>query len=182
MRPSFKVKPQTQLLAWYWRPLIWLAVLFSVIITIALVFIIGTKTTALGEIPAQKLSEIEVNSHVFPIGVDPETKTVTENPDIETYLKTYIASNHTPTTLENSWRTRLIARLALMDWYQNLASPISRVLVIESGQRKEEVVANFSKILRWTKTEQTAFLEQIESASTLRRKTLSRNICRRQKC
>ncbi len=163
MRPSFNAKPQTKLLGWYWRPLIWLAVLLSVLVTIGLVFLIGTKTTAIGEMPITKMSGVEINSRIFPIGVDPETKTVTENPDIETYLNTYVASNYTPPTLENSWRTRLVARLALMDWYQNLASPISRVLVIESGQRKEEVIANFTKILGWNKVEQTLFLEQIES-------------------
>lgn len=155
--------PHTPVLRRHWRPLIWVAVALITSGIIVLLFVIGTKTTALSEPTAPPVTQIELDSHIFPIGVDPEAKTVTENPDIETYLKTYIASNHTPTSIENSWRTRLLARLAMFDWYQNLASPISRILVIESGQRKEEVVANFTKILGWSKTEQTAFLEQIAS-------------------
>jgi cell division protein YceG involved in septum cleavage len=122
---------------------------------------IRTQTTALRETTDFSRASDTTNDHIFPVGVDPETKTVTENPEIEYYLETFIASNHTPSELNNSWQQRLLARFALLGWYQNLASPISRVLVIESGQRKEQIVANFTKILGWNSTEQKKFLERI---------------------
>ncbi len=161
MRIGFNKTPTTPLLHKRWRPVVWLFVILSVLCCIALVFIINTKTLALSGDTTTTENTTLINEHVFPIGVNPETKTVTENPDIESYLNTYVASNHTPTNIESSWRTRLVARLALMNWFQNLASPVSRVLVIESGQRKEEVLQRTIKILGWDKTQQTAFLEQI---------------------
>lgn len=98
----------------------------------------------------------------FPLGVNPRTKTVSEDPLINEYLRKHVASNHTRSSLEDSWLTRLNAKLAQLGWYQNLASPISRILVIQSGERREEVVENISKILRWDAAEQAAFLERIE--------------------
>ena len=34
------------------------------------------------------------------------------------------------------WMNFLAENLAQLDWYQNLASPISRILVVRSGERK----------------------------------------------
>lgn len=162
MRTVFGSASTTPLLHRKWRPFLWCAVIFSVLLCIALVFIINTKTLALGEASATTATTSDINDHIFPIGVNPETKTVTENPKIESYIKTYVASNHTPTTIEDSWRSRLLAKLTQFDWYQNLASPISRVIVIESGQRKEEVVQKISKILRWDEVDKATFLKRIE--------------------
>lgn len=146
------------------RLIIWSGVIICILISIVLVFILRTKIIAFdtsSTIPTEEDSALN-SERTLPLGVNPKTKTVTENPAIDTYIGTYVASNYTPNTASDSWLTRLTARLALMDWYQNLASPISRVLVIESGDRKEEVVADFSKILGWDKTKSAIFLERIK--------------------
>jgi cell division protein YceG involved in septum cleavage len=93
----------------------------------------------------------------FPLGVNPKTKTVSENPLIDSFLGTVVASNHTSPSLAQNWLTKMLAKLADSDWYQNLASPISRLLVIQSGERQEEITSHFSHILGWSATETDEF-------------------------
>ena len=99
----------------------------------------------------------------FPIGVNPKTKTVEESPLVDQYFKGSVASNHTGPSLARNWFTKLTAKLAQLEWYQNLASPISRLLVIQSGERQEEIVANFAKILHWDKDQQETFRTRLAS-------------------
>ena len=93
----------------------------------------------------------------FPIGVNPKTKTVTENPLITHYIGTIVASNHTSPSLAQNWFTKLAAKFAENEWFQNLASPISRLLVIQSGERQEEITTHFARILGWTEAEKETF-------------------------
>jgi cell division protein YceG involved in septum cleavage len=97
----------------------------------------------------------------FPIGVNPKTKTVEENPLVNSYIGANVASNHTGPSLATNWFTKLTAALAQHDWYQNLASPISRTLVIQSGERQEEITQNFAQILKWDADEQAAFIARL---------------------
>ena len=145
------------------RLIIWSGVIICVVAGSALLVILRTKIIAYETVtPATEVGTASSSQRVLPLGVNPLTKTVTENPAIDSYIGTYVASNYTPNAAAGHWITRLTARLALNQWYQNLASPISRVLVIESGERKEEVIANFSKILGWDKTKSTLFLDRLK--------------------
>lgn len=101
----------------------------------------------------------------FPIGVNPLTKEIVENPSVDTYFATYIAEAPGATTPETAWIPKVVGKLALIDWYQNLASLSTRILVIQSGERKEEVANNFGKILGWSEAEKAEFLLTIEEAS-----------------
>jgi len=106
----------------------------------------------------------EAIEETFPLGVNPLDKTIVENPEVETYLKTHIVAQHRATP-RDGWFNKTLALLAQFDWYQNLASPISRILVVDSGERKEEVVRNFSKILRWNAEETDHFSTLVAGSS-----------------
>lgn len=149
---------------WHLRPLLWGLFLLITLFLAGTLFVLQTKIVAFQITPEATtvLTEITSSStRAFPLGVNPKTKTVTENPDIDTYVETFVASNFTPSNAVNSWQTRFLARLAQFDWFQNLASPISRVLVIQSGERSEEIVSHFTKILGWNTTEQKEFLARL---------------------
>ena len=108
-------------------------------------------------------SEMPITKEPFPVSVDPNTKLVTENPAVEAFFSTHIAK--TPTTrTKTSWWQKTIGKLAQFGWYQNLASPISRVVVIEPGERKEQVVDNFGDILGWDTPERKIFAELIDTS------------------
>lgn len=99
----------------------------------------------------------------FPVGVDPSHKAIIENPIVESYFEEHVAINKNTEKTHTSWLSKAMGKLVLMNWYQNLASISSRILVIESGERKEQVAAHFAKILGWTNEQKNEFLKGIES-------------------
>ncbi len=103
----------------------------------------------------------------FPLGVNPARKEITENANVDTYFIEQIASKNGSGGAHTTWLHKAIAKLALSGWYQNLASPTSRMLVIQSGERKEQVALNFGKILGWDKTTRTTFINLIVSSTPM---------------
>ena len=99
----------------------------------------------------------------FPIGVDPSRELVIENPDVDSFIDEHYSFDTTsrkPSLLQKS-----LAFLTQFSWYQNLASPISRILVVDSGERKEEVAANFARILRWDERGKTVFADLVTGSA-----------------
>jgi len=113
----------------------------------------------------QTTSNTDVSQNQFPVGVDPKNKTITENPIVDAYFENHISTRSSTMSLHTSWFGKLMGKLALSNLYQNLASLSSRVLVIQSGERKEQVAQNFKKILGWDKGQQAIFLDLINKAS-----------------
>lgn len=101
---------------------------------------------------------------IFPLGVNPSKELITENPSVDLYMETHL-SKAPRSEIKISWLRHAIAKLAQLDWYQNLASPLNRILVIEQGERKEQVVDNFGDILRWDATERKVFEDLIASST-----------------
>ncbi len=101
----------------------------------------------------------------FPIGVDPQNKEITEDPAVDTFIQSGLLSHITPKYSRVAWVQKIVAKLATFSWYQNMASPMSRLLVIESGERQEQVVDNFGDILRWDAAERKQFAAIIASTS-----------------
>ncbi len=100
----------------------------------------------------------------FPVGVNPQTETITELGNIEVYqidTELLLASSDSPI------RKAMSDMLYQFAWYQQLAAPMSRVLVIWPGERKEEIVDNFGDILGWDAAERTRFeISVTESVNT----------------
>lgn len=101
----------------------------------------------------------------FPIGVDPHKKKITEQASADTYFETHSPSRNLAQASNHSWFGRIVQHLAMMDWYQNLATPTGRMLVIASGDRKEELADHFAKLLDWTGAERAQFLLLVATAT-----------------
>lgn len=99
----------------------------------------------------------------FPVGVDPIAETITENPEVDDFVQTFLNID-TLASRENRYFDRLLSYIIKWDWYQNLASSISRILVVYPGERHEEVIDNFGDILRWTEAERNLFYVYISGA------------------
>jgi cell division protein YceG involved in septum cleavage len=94
----------------------------------------------------------------FPVGVDPVTKTITPNPEVSAFVTTTL-------TLEGPhWWQSLSAVLAHQAWYQQLASPVSRIAVIWPGERREQIMTNIGGVLGWNQTEQREFATHVAAA------------------
>lgn len=138
-------------------------------ISVFALFVIQTKESAF-DIALVKTNTIGSAPQIekvdpFPIGVNPLAQSITEDPTVDAYLETHITSNTKNRTKVSWFEKHFIAKLAQFDWYQNLASPLSRILIVDSGERREEVVKNFADILRWTAEEQIMFTSLIAGSS-----------------
>lgn len=107
---------------------------------------------------------VEEDIKHFPVGVNPQLKEIIENPIVPSYFEEHVSIKSDSQKTHTSWIGKAIGKLALMNWYQNLASLSSRILVIESGERKEQVAEHFTKILGWDTDEKKQFLKAIESS------------------
>ena len=103
--------------------------------------------------PAPSLPDIN-----FPVGVDVERKEITEMAQVDTFFAEHIGQEETE---ETAWLRKAFGQLALMSWYQNLASLSQRVLVIQPGERKEQIAAHFGKILGWSAEDTQEFLDLV---------------------
>lgn len=82
----------------------------------------------------------------FPVSVNAYTQTIKEDPIVNQYYSNSLAQS--PTS-KNRWWNKIAAVFSKKDWYQNMASPVSKILVIWPGERKEEITENIGNILDW---------------------------------
>jgi cell division protein YceG involved in septum cleavage len=114
--------------------------------------------------PVEILSSNETEDVLpFPVGVDPKNEKIVENVLAETYFAEEIAEEPSDGTGPLSLIRPLIGKLALLSWYQNLASASTRILIIEPGERKEQIAYHFGKILGWSEDEKREFLATVIS-------------------
>ena len=114
-------------------------------------YILETKQSVFDEVIVEtNISEAETlevpEVEAFPIGVNPNKQLITENDTVDTFFKTHLSATAKKGSKVSWVQTHILSKLAKLDWYQNLASPISRILVIDSGERKEEVTDNLGDI------------------------------------
>jgi len=125
----------------------------------ALSFFVWTKHLLLEE-TALHSDTLLTEQEPFPVSVQTVERKIIENPDVDWYVEAYLSFN-----VENSRQAqfldRILVRVAKWDWYQQLASSVSRMLVIYSGERAEQVVGNFGDILKWTDEERVRFASYI---------------------
>jgi UPF0755 protein len=103
----------------------------------------------------------EERAERFPVSVNPHTKEIAENPFVLGYFDEHVAIKDS----SRSWRQKAKGTLALMHWYQNLASLSSRTLIIQPGERKEQVAHNFGKIMDWDDVQKKEFIELVGSSA-----------------
>ena len=97
----------------------------------------------------------------FPVGVNPRQKAISEDPSLEAFLQTNAMSTIVASHKASGIFRKLQRTLALFGWYQSLASLSSRILVIDSGERKEQIADHFGKILDWDEPMKQEFLDFI---------------------
>lgn len=141
------------------RLVIWPLTVLAIIISTVIIFLLQVKILSISETtPAQLSSTAEVTMP-FPVSVNPKTKTITESADADYFLLNQVASNHTNFKTPAGFFAFIQYKLAHSVLYQQLASPISRTLVINSGERSEEITENFASILGWSGTQQAEFIK-----------------------
>ncbi|MCA9364116.1 endolytic transglycosylase MltG [Candidatus Kaiserbacteria bacterium] len=116
--------------------------------------------------------DIEDTPTPFPVSVYPKEKRIAENQDVSFFLETHPSVADVRSSSTHVLH-KLFAELVQHDWYQNLASPLGRILVIFPGERKEEIAENFGRILKWNANEKQSFLAAVAASGGLSEGTFS---------
>jgi len=95
----------------------------------------------------------------FPVSVNTTTEEIFINPALEPFYETTFAKTDTP---RGKLLDKLASVLSSKKWFQNLASPISRIVVIWPGERKEEVANNIGEVVGWNAAQRLEFLTLID--------------------
>lgn len=140
------------------------------LLLVGVVFFVVEERSAIliqNEIKNDSVSVDTLNVDQFPVGVNPQQKEIVENPSVDSYFDTHVASKDGAKTAHAGFLSKVMGKLALIGWYQNLASLSSRILVIEPGERKEQVSEHFGEILSWDTSKREEFLSRIESSAPM---------------
>lgn len=136
------------------QSIVGLVITLSIVVTFAIVLLVSSKEHIFSFAVKQADKEATENIAPFPVSVNPETKIITENHAVDTFFADTLAV--APSSKQNWWN-QIAAIFASQDWYQNLASPVGRIVVIWPGDRKEEATKKIGDILRWDTAERGEF-------------------------
>lgn len=139
-----------------------LVILLSTVAMMGILLLLWSKDYVYKHTPQSRATSTE--SIPFPVGVNPQTETISEIDSILSYREENLANAHSST---DTWWKKLVMAFSSKAWYQNLASPVSRIIVIWPGERKEEAATNIGDVLGWSDRERTEFLELIVTSEPI---------------
>ena len=99
---------------------------------------------------------VHSSTEPFPVGVDPVSKTITEQ---AIALRASDDNHLADTSTMWRWFEKSLAVVHTSDTFQWLASPVGRILVVWPGERTAEVAENIGIVLGWTSAERTDFIK-----------------------
>lgn len=133
------------------RTLCGLVLILCAIATVGIGSLLQSKQFVFDSVQSNDVTEIETGP--FPVSVDPATKSFADTDTLQSYSESFALLDEKP----HGWQAKVASLFSHKQWYQNLASPVSRILVIYPGERKEEVAKEFGDILGWSTEERTQF-------------------------
>jgi cell division protein YceG involved in septum cleavage len=143
------------------RSLYGLVLLCCFVVAAGAVYLIHSKQFVFTNVSEQNTVK-EVATGPFPVSVDANNRTIVQEDLLQSYSSETFAYARKPTG--NTFTDKVVAWFSRKEWYQNLASPVSRIVVVWPGERKEEVVKDFGDILGWSTSDRANFLNLISEA------------------
>lgn len=142
--------------------LIYSFVLFGTVIAVSLlVFLLQSKQSIFSQ-ALERSQKTEQVVTPFPVSVNALTQVIKESPYVADFYANTLAN--APTSADRWWN-KVAAVLAPNDWYQNLASPVSRIVVIWPGERKEQVIKHIGDIMRWDEAQRVEFQVLVDTTA-----------------
>lgn len=138
-----------------------LVLLFCVLATAGIGTLLESKQFVYNQATPLEREAEEIDSEPFPVSVDPISQTIVKEDLLDNEAFETLAMDQAES---EGLASKIVAFFFKREWYQNLASPVSRILVIWPGERKEEVSKNFGDILRWDADQRKKFVRLISIA------------------
>ncbi len=107
-----------------------------------------------------QVADVEPSYNSFPVTVDPENKTITQDPRVEKLLATRPSNLGASVGVLGMVAIELASQIANLPGYQLIASAVginNLYVVIHPGSRTEQVANSFGSALSWTTSDKTAF-------------------------
>jgi cell division protein YceG involved in septum cleavage len=133
-----------------------LILLLCALATIALSVLLESKQFVYKQ--TNESSSLEIKVDPFPVSVDPIAQTILKEGVLDETVEENLVIVESKS--DNLW-SKVVAFFSKEAWYQNLASPISRIIVIWPGERKEEAVDSIGDVLAWDQAERDEFTRLI---------------------
>lgn len=154
MRKLLKEKIlKAPLINWRAKTFLGITLVFFIIASALLVGLLQLKIFVYNEWSGGKITP-------FPVSVFPAEHEIIPNDDVLGYIDEQLTDSTTKPIRTSLWHNA-IRKLSHLSWYQNLASPSSRILVIWPGDRKEQAEDHFGDILRWNQEERAVFTKTV---------------------
>ncbi len=112
------------------------------------------------------IEELAEPKTAFPISVNPLTRTIVENPEVEALLAKDNPELSAAVASAGNIFALIASAIAALPAYQQLAGAVgsdTTFVTILPGYREEEVAAAFGGNLGWNASERTAFLKQVHA-------------------
>lgn len=107
--------------------------------------------------------ETSILQKPFPVSVNPETKTITENAEVEALLTEEHPRLSTATNHINDIFGRVASAIASIPGYEMLGAVGIRFVTIYPGYRQEEVARAFGRVLGWDAKKQSEFIKEMNA-------------------
>lgn len=104
---------------------------------------------------------------VFPVTVNPATKTIEQDPEVERLLgsqDTRLTAAAGNASIALSWLASLVTGLPA---YQSLAATSLHIVTIPPGFRQEQVASAFGSALNWSSAQRAQFIKQLGTGDTV---------------
>ena len=157
-KPIFNLKPNQQR---YVRITVGLMLAILTLMTAGAYIVLQTKVAAFQATTNNSVGNIpEIAVDPFPISVRPKEKEIIHTKEQELTIENF-AAPYLSSRTHDRWFNQLLARLGTQTWFQNLASPESRIIIILPGERKEQIAHNIGQVLGWDSTARESFITEI---------------------
>lgn len=135
------------------RGLYVLILIFCVLATAGISALLESKKVTFNQVAEPKLVT-EGQAEPFPVSVNTLAQTISQQDLLNNQVvETLAVKDAKPETLSE----KIVAFFYKKEWYQNLASSVSRVIVIWPGERREEIVQYTGDVMRWDSKERAEF-------------------------
>jgi len=113
-----------------------------------------------------KVSKGEPAKPAFPVTVDPQSRTITEDPTVEAMLDEHNSTLQASAITAGGLITELASFISSLPAYHLLAGAAGTgIVTIRPGYREEQVANMFARELDWNANEKATFLRQLKVAS-----------------
>ncbi len=134
--------------------------MLSFAVTAGMVLLLESKSIIFST-AAHETRATDEPAEPFPVSVDMYAQIIEDNPVAEEFFTETLAQNPQSS---HHWWNQIAELFSTRSWYQQLAAPVSRIVVIWPGDRKEELAKKIGDNLGWDQADRNEFKQLMDTS------------------